>query len=301
MNRFWVCLLCTIPVVSLAQPPKTVSSVQEKDEMIVAVSRKSDVLSGGIGIGPPTNKDEEVSVEPIAWLTPAGDWKAIRCDWNHPKECRAFNTNYLKKPHTYTVVSADGRGAKIDVDQMRLTPADDLQDCFGYGGKGTTSGISNADTAIASSSIEPFIDGEPARLLSGQAAEQIRKSLASLIPAKLDSLIHLRFYSLRIEGMDLIVVQRAYKDYAPVSGRDPQQAMNLIFAIGTMQDGHFHLLFWKKNTQDESEQLLGLVHLKNGKNYLVNTVSDPESQFFRIYGIKDGKLALIFSGGGGGC
>jgi len=272
----------------------------EKDVMLVAVSRKSDVLSGGIGIGRRASNDK-VYVEPIVWLTPAGDWKAIRCDWNHPQECRVFNQSYLKKPHTYTVVSADGRGAEIDVDQMRLTPADDPQDCFGYGGMGIYSGGSIADTAIASSSSELFTDGEPARALSGQATEQIRKSLETFAPAKLDSLSHLRFYSVRIEGKEMIVVERAYKDYAPASGRDPQQAMSLIFAIGTVQEGHFHLLFWKKNTEDEDERILGVIHLISGRDFLVNTVSDPETQFFRIYGIRNGKLTLVFSGGGGGC
>jgi hypothetical protein len=184
---------------------------------------------------------------------------------------------------------------------MRLTPADDPRDCFGYGGVGTSSGVSTADTAIASSSTEPFTDGEPARHMSGEVAEKIRRSLAALVPAKLDSLNHLRFYSLRFEGKELIVVQRAYKDCAPASGRDPQEAMSLIFAIGTMQEGRFHLLFWKKNTEDEDERILGVVHLISGRDFLVNTVSDPESQFFRISGKRNDELTLIFSGGGGGC
>ena len=300
MNRFLIFLICALSATSFAQPPKTVSSAQDKGMMIVAVSRESDVVSGGIGIGRQANHDE-VYVEPIVWLTSAGDWKAIRCDWNHPQECSAFNTSYLKKPQTYTVVSADGRGAEVDVNQMRLTLADDPQDCFGYGGMGISSGVSITDTAIASSSTEPFTDGEPARRLSGQAAEQIRKSLEALVPAKLDSLNHLRFYSLRLEGKDMIVVQRAYKDYAPASGRDPREFMSLIFAIGKIQEGHFHLLFRKKNTQDEDERILGVIHLMSGKDFLVNTVSHPEGQFFRIYGIQNGKLEMVFEGGGGGC
>jgi hypothetical protein len=300
MNRCCVLLLCAVSAFSCAQQPKPASSEQRKDVMVVAISRKSDSVSGGIGIGRRAS-NEEVYVEPIVWLTPMGKWRAIRCDWDHPQECRNFNAHYLKRPHTYTVVSADGRGAEVDVKQMRLTPADDPEDCFGYGGMGISSGVSIADTAIASSSTEPFSDGEPARRLSGEAAEQVRNSLADLVPAKLDSLSHLRFYSVRLEGKEMIVVHRAYKDYAPASGRDPQQAMSLIFAIGTMQDGRFHSLFWKKNTEDEDERILDVIHLKSGKDFLVNTVNHPEGQFFRIYGIRDGKLSLVFSGGGGGC
>jgi hypothetical protein len=300
MNRFWACSLCAFSFALSAQLPTPGSSLQGNEVMMVAVSRRSDVVSGGIGIGRRA-RNETVYVEPIIWLTPAGDWKAIRCDWNHPQECRAFNASYLKKAHTYTVVSADGRGAEVDLDQMRLTPADDPQDCFGYGGMGKSTGALIADTAIASNSTEPFTDGEPARRMSGQAAEQVRKSLAALVPAKLDSLSHLRFYSISLEGKEMVVVQRAYKDYAPASGRDPQDGMSLIFAIGTPQEHHFHLQFWKKNTVDESEQILGIVHLKSGRDFLFTTVSDPESQFFRIYGFRDGHLTLVFSGGGSSC
>jgi hypothetical protein len=68
-----------------------------------------------------------------------------------------------------------------------------------------------------------------------------------------------------------------------------------------MQKHHFHLDFWKKNTVDESEQILGIIHLKSGRDFLLTTVSDPESHFFRIYGIRDGHLTLVFSGGGSSC
>jgi hypothetical protein len=30
-------------------------------------------------------------------------------------------------------------------------------------------------------------------------------------------------------------------------------------------------------------------------------VSDPESQTFRAYGIRDGRLRLVYSGGGSSC
>lgn len=69
-----------------------------------------------------------------------------------------------------------------------------------------------------------------------------------------------------------------------------------------MKQGQFHLLAWQNETNsDENEQILGVIHLTSGRDFLVNTVSDPESQYFRIYGIRDGQLKLIFKGGGGGC
>jgi hypothetical protein len=144
-----------------------------------------------------------------------------------------------------------------------------------------------------------FTTGPSARRLTTQEAEPIRKALSALIPAKLDSTKELRIYSLSLEGQDLLVVQRHYRDYA--TNPDADQHLRLIFAIGTMAQGHFHLLLWKKNIDDENELVLGTIHLKSGRDFLITTVTDPESQLFRVYGIKDGRLALVYSGGGAAC
>ena len=63
----------------------------------------------------------------------------------------------------------------------------------------------------------------------------------------------------------------------------------------------FHLLHWKQNTDDEDEFVLGTVHLTNGRDFLITTVTDPEGQWFRVYGIRQGKLAMVYSGGGSSC
>jgi hypothetical protein len=280
---------------SFAQAPKPADSAYGKNIMIVAVSHDNSVLAGGIGSGGalPSGK---AAVEPLAWLSPSGEWKKILCDYNRPKECEKFDREYLKKPHTYTVVSADGRGAAVRVKEMAL---DD--ECFGYGGKGTFSGNSIFYAAVAAESSESFISGKPARRLAEPQAGPIRKALAESVGGKLVSTKDMRVYSVQLENRELFVVQRAFQNYAEVPDIGPQEPTPFIFAIGSMRQGHFHLLFWKENTVDESEQILGLIHLKSGRDFLVNTVSDPESQFFRIYGIRDGKLSLIFFGGGGGC
>jgi hypothetical protein len=41
--------------------------------------------------------------------------------------------------------------------------------------------------------------------------------------------------------------------------------------------------------------------MKSGRDFLITTVSDPESQSFRVYGMVSGRLALIYSGGGSSC
>jgi hypothetical protein len=103
---------------------------------------------------------------------------------------------------------------------------------------------------------------------------------------------------LRLEGRDLILVQRSFSDYATKPEAD---TLKLIFAIGTMERGRFHVLHWKRNIEDEDERVLGTIHLKSGRDFLITTVSDPESQQFRVYGIRDGKLVIVYSGGGSSC
>ena len=263
--------------------------------MIVAASHDNSVLQGGIGSGR-SKPPGRVDVEPIAWLTPNGVWKRILCDENHPKECKRFKQEYLSKPHTYSVISADGRGATVNVVQMDLD-----KDCFGYGGEGTTSGASISYAAVAADSIEFFASGAPASRLTDTDAVPIRKALAATAREKLDSVKAIRVYSVELEGQHFFLVQRAFQDFVNRKDYDPHEDLSLIFAVGTMGKGGFHLLMWKEDTVDDNEQVLGLVHLKNGRDFLITTTSDPESQHFRIYGMRDGKLAIVFEGGGGGC
>jgi hypothetical protein len=61
------------------------------------------------------------------------------------------------------------------------------------------------------------------------------------------------------------------------------------------------VLHWKENTRDEEERLLGTIRLKSGREFLITVVTDPESQSFRVYGIRGGQLQLIYSGGGSSC
>ena len=168
--------------------------------MVVAASRDGSMTVGGTGFGEqaPTG---EVYVKPMAWLTQSGKWKAIPCDEHHPEECVSFDKEYLKQPHTYTVVSADGRGAKVQVKKMSLD-----SECFGYGGSGTFSGDSISNSAVATSSTEFFATGESARRLADRDAKQVSRAFAAAVGKKLDSIKKLRVYSLRLEGHDLFVV-----------------------------------------------------------------------------------------------
>jgi hypothetical protein len=294
MNGVLTWWLLSVSVTALAQQ-SALTLAPDSAVMLAAVSRDDSVLPGGIGTGKLLGTGK-LSIEPMVWLTLDGEWKSIDCDPSRQKDCRKFEEIYLSKPHAYTIVSADGRGATVNAVPTTMS------ECFDYTGSGTYTGPPIRGTAIAASSIEMFTKGPSAKRLSNQDAEQVRKALSVFVPAKLDSLKELRIYSLRLEGQDLFVVQRAYQDFASKPSYNPQEDhFKFIFAIGTMAEGHFHLLHWKKNIEDENELVLGTIHLKSGRDFLVTTVSDPESQSFRIYGLKDGRLTLVFSGGGASC
>ena len=147
--------------------------------MIVAVSHQDSVLGGGIGSG--NNMPiGQVGVAPIAWISPSGVWKAIRCDESHIEDCKRFDQEYLRKPHDYTVVSADGRGSQVQVDKMKFSAFQlNPDECFGFGGMGKNTPPTVNYAAVAASSSVIFSTGLAARRISGQDAETIQKALLS--------------------------------------------------------------------------------------------------------------------------
>jgi hypothetical protein len=316
MSRFYVWALLSASIIVPAQQPDK-GKAQSSNVMVVAIARDTSVYEGGTTSGT-RMKGGTVAVDPLAWLTPSGDWKSIDCDFDRPEACARFDREYLKKAHIYSVVSADGRGAVIQIEKMSLTPQDDPDSCFGYGGVGTYSGVPIAYATVAAESARPFIAGPSAKRFSEEEAEPIRKAFAESAGEKLgetveryrtageekiDPALGLRVYSVQLEGQELLVVQRALRDWQ----RRPEYLaskqdfhLDSVFAVGSMSHGHFNLLYWQR-MEDGNQQLLGVIHLKNGKDFIVETVSDPETQFFRIYGIRDGKVSLVFEGGGGGC
>lgn len=268
------------------------------DVMVVAVSHDDSVLVGGIGTGRllPGNT---VDVSPLAWISPSGEWKSIACDEDHPAECRRFEDDYLRKPHVYTVVGADGWGARVRVEKMSLD-----HECFGYGGRGTFAGAPVRYATVAASSESIFTPGEPARRLAGEEAEIVRRAFAEAAGKKLDSTKELRVYAIQLEGKRFLAIERSFQNYGnkPEYSSNNSAPLNQVFAIGSMIGTQFKILSWQNQVDyDEDEQILGLIGLRSGRDFLVNTVSDPETQSFRIYGIQDGKLALVYKGGGGGC
>jgi hypothetical protein len=291
MNNSWKWFLLAISLIAISEKSRP-TSPQESDVMLVAVSHDARML----GLGPEKeNAKGTAFVEPLARLTSSGEWKSLPCfaDRDGKKyaatqqeDCSKFEKVYLSKPHTYTVVSADGRGATVSAQPVAL------DECLSYTEKGTYSGANIATSAIGASSSDFFSDSPPPRLLSSIEAKPFLKAFAAAVPGGLDSNSHLRAFSLRLEGQELILLQRAY---------DESPGTKLIFAIGKMDQDIFQMLHWKENVSDEDEVAVGTVHLANGRDFLITTVTDPEGQWFRVYGIRQGRLLMVYSGGGSSC
>ena len=273
----------------LEQHPESVP--QNERVMLAAVSRDDTTLVGGLSSSRWTGRGT-VYVEPMAWITESGEWRSIPCDYSYRDTCKKFEREYLSKAHTYTVVSADGRGASVQSAPVKLS------ECADYTGTGTYSGASISGSAIAASSTDMFAEGEAPRLLDKAEAAPIRQALATLVPGKLDPTLHLRLYSLQLEGKNLIVLQWSTADFID---KPQERSVKHIFGIGTLSEGHFQLLRWKQDTEDEDERILGTIRLKSGREFLITTACDPESQRFRVYGIREDKLKMVYEGGGSSC
>lgn len=267
---------------------QSVPGVEHAEVMLAAVSRDEDLLRGGIGPRKWTGRGT-VGVEPLAFVTEAGEWSSIPCSTDNQKSCLKFQREYLSKSHDYTVVGPDGKGATV-----RSKPTT-LSECFDYGGAGTYSGGAIEKSTIAASSTEMFTDSEAAHPVGREDALFIRKLLTALVPKKLDSPDGVRVLSVDLEDKELYVLQRAFED-TPDGGH-----RFLIFGIGVVEPHRLHLLYWKENTADENERVLGTIRLKSGRDFLITVVSDPESHSYHVYGIRDGKLTLIYAGGGSSC
>jgi hypothetical protein len=268
----------------------------ESQVMLAAVSRDSALVGGGIGLGRQL-KQGHVFVEPIAYLSESGKWQQLPCQADRdgtpfPRNCEQFGKKYLSKPHTYTVVSAEGEGSVVSAKPAVLT-----ERRF-YTADGTYSGAAIKKSAIAASNPEIFLPIDAPKVLQPEATKPLLRAVTALIPKRLDSTKGLKVIAFRLENRDLFVIKREFGDWPETVNIGERRH---IFSIGIMDENRFRVLHWKENMFDEDEGIIGVIRLKNGRDFLITSVHDPEGQWFRVYGITNGKLVRIFSGGGASC
>ena len=266
--------------------------------LLTAVSRDDAVLAGGISTGI-RSPEGIATIEPIAWLTPDGFWQDLPCNYQWVTDadqarCRDFAAAFLSHSRQYTIVSADGFGATVQAPPSKLTH------CNAYSVKGLYSGAKLRRTSLAASDPATFVPAQPLLPIEGQAYQRTLQAFVAVAPVHLDTLSGIRLYLLQAGGHRLIVVQRSFTDFASATPSVVPH-VKFVFAIGHIVQGRFHILFWKTNTQEENEQVLGAIHLKNGGEFLVTSINSSEAQFFRIYALRNDSVQMVFSGGGSSC
>jgi hypothetical protein len=286
-------LFCGVIYTSAGQVPSTTAKNSDQ-VMVVAVAHDASVIGGGISSSNFLPQGI-ASVEPIAWITAEGNWIKLECDDAKTQACKTFDHAYLSKPHDYSVISYDGHG---NVQRMELD-----QECFGMGGRGKFNAGAIRSAAVAAEEADLFSAGASAHRLSEPDAAQMREALAQAVGSKLDTTKELRVYTVNLDGHDLLVFQRAFQDWASKPEFAPTHSPEFeeVFAFGYMDGSKLRILHWKENTGDDNEQILGVIHLRAGHDYLVSASSNPEGNEYRVYGYRDGKLVIVFQGGGGEC
>jgi len=285
-----IAVCAAVPVLAAAAPSPGI--------MITAVSRNDSVLAGGISTGKWT-PDGLAVVEPMAWLSPSGQWTDLPCNYRWVTDadlglCKAFAQSYLAAPHAYTMVSAAGFGGTL------LTPPMELGNCDSFGATAAYTGVVVEDGAVAASDPRQFLL-PPALVPEANAGYgMLFHAFAAVVPVPAARMQGVRFFHLTLDGQALVVAQRSFEDFAN-AGLSDASTVRLIFAIGEMQGRHFHLLFWKRNETEENEQVLGTVRLRSGVQFLLTSVNTPEAQFFRAYTVRNGQLQMVFQGGGYSC
>lgn len=318
--RTWRLLLSAVLVLSLAaasplearkktdeakaEQKKKNKKEKKKDEaktMVVAVVQDQALFTGApepapaAGATPGTSR---LRVFPVGEVSVSGNWLNLPCDPHHvgkkalpPKLCQKFSTEYLAKPHEYQVISAAGEGATVTSGAVRV------DQCGIYFGRGSMSGAELHDTAIAAGKEVAFEHVDGWKPVPAESVKALMDEAIKLPPAKLDTTDHLEAFSLRLEGQDLVLLQRGFFQSGP--GRSLRH--KLIFGLGKMENGQLQVMFWKANVDEELEQPVGIIRLKSGREFLVTSVRAPEGQWFRIYGVVGGKVVLILSAGGASC
>ena len=303
---FWFCTACVSLVLAWAAfasmpglaAPQASTAAPRGGIMLTAVSRDGSVLIGGISTGIRTPQGI-ASVEQIAWITPSGHWQDLPCNYHWVTDadiarCRDFAADYLGQFHNYTIVSPDGFGGSVQAAPARL------DDCYSFATRGIYSGQPLKRTAIAASDPAAFLPSHSIEPVDALDYQKTLAAFAAASPVPLSTLAGIRLYRTQWNDHSLILVERSFTDF---SSANPSVVPNvkLIFAIGEVIKGKFHVLFWKRNTEDENEQVLGTVTLKNGREFLIASVNSPEAQFFRVYAMRNGRIEMVFSGGGSSC
>lgn len=294
MKRFVTAVLATLcfairlPAFSQSHPvPKT----DEPIARLLAVAKDWAPIAGNVG-GWPTASSPRVPVEFLAVVTVSGSWfdPTRMCAYDNASGCNDFLREYVNQSTDYTVITEPGWGISVHVSRVPK-----IGDCYGFSSEGLLSASEIGETAIASD-VPGFFAVAPAWEVASPSQINIaRKGLLRLGAQKIKSFDSVKVLAIRLEGNLYYVAERH---------SEGDQERGIVFAIGKISHGQFELLRWNPNGGEDGdtvESVLGVIRLKSGREFLITTESDPEGQRFYAYGIKDGRLQIVFQGGGSSC
>lgn len=295
--RIWPGVLLLLASLAVSAQTRTVAAQSPENRiMLAAVSRDDSLLAGGISGGSLMAAGKAI-VQPLAWITPSGVWHELPCNsnWETNQDiagCKRFASTYLLHPHRYTVISADGNGATVSL------PPYPLGDCYDYGGTAPYTGKPIALTAIAASRPGGFAVSSSLAPLKSKNLRRVSEAFVRAAGARLDSPDHIQYFRFHMGGRHLILAQR---DMESIENLPITTDLTFVFALGEMLHGEFHALYWQFNDPSPNEQAMGVIRLRSGREFLVTAVDDSESQYYRAFEIQDGRVKVVFSGGGTSC
>jgi hypothetical protein len=281
-------VLTSLPGVAQTVSPKT---AQPQSTVIVALTRWKGLFGGGLMDDEyPTLPAGQLDMQVIGRLTPSGEWKKMPRNTDNPKLMAGFK-NYIAHTHTYTVVSAENHGEQIHSKPARWG------ECEDYSMDGVYVGQEFSKTAIAADAGDALVATPPLHRLTGKEVLAAQTALKALPKHKLHHVQRLELFSVVIGDRSFLILARGYQP-----GHPDYDQYTALFAIGELINGAFHSVIWDNaKNNDEQEYPVGVIQDKAGHIYLIDTVTTPETQYFRVYGLRDGKLVVVFNSVPWGC
>lgn len=168
-------------------------------------------------------------------------------------------------------------------------------DCYDFSSSGTLSTFGIGGSAIASDHPEFFAASPVLQGASPAEITIVRAGLLSLGEKKVRKFEGVQVRKVQIQGHAYFIAERHSTAH---------RSLGIAFSIGRIEHGRFELIRWNDGGGEDGdtvESALGVIRLKSGREFLVTTESDPEGQRFYAYGIKGGRLQIVFKGGGSSC
>jgi hypothetical protein len=271
--------------------PSTPKKVEQRARLL-AIAKNWESQAGNVGAWP-VAAAPKVPVEFLAMLSESGHWSdpTALCTEGHGSECDLFLRNYVNYTTNYTVITEPGWGSKVAVSPVRK-----IGDCYEFPSEGLPNSYQFGETAVASDAPDLFVESPVIETASPREIKIVRSGLLRLGPARVKTIDGVSIHKFQLQGNDFFLAEHHYSSERSESW--------IVFSIGRINQRRFEVLRWNPEGGEDGdtvESALGIIRLKTGQEFLLTTQSDPEGHTYYAYGIKNGRLEIVFKGGGSSC